>query len=741
MNHQRRFRHTLLNVIIAAAVLMSACNWFTPSPAPTPAPTATAPGPTATPFPPIAPVVIDYLPQPGEELPADGAVSVFFDQPMDTQTVEAAFAIEPAVQGAFEWSDNNATLHFKPQGLERQSKYAVTVSDAARNRTNLNLTVPFKFTFTTVGYLEVSQVLPAPDTQDAETSALVTVLFNRPVVPLTTIGDQANLPNPITIEPAVKGTGEWLNTSIYVFRADPAFDAGTTYTVKVLAGLTDTTGGTLKDDYVWSFHTVPPAVLFSSINHDDTNVSIEPVIDVTFNQRMDHTSAEAAFRLTDAAGNNVTGQFAWAYHPPDPFATPNEGGNGGGHDNAPAAGGPGGGDGDMPPFSETLTFTPTARLQLDTHYTLTIDRSARALGGAALEDAFSLSFTTVPYPAISYTIPADGDIEVDPAGGFSIEFVSPMDMSTIEGHITIDPKPTKVYTNGWNTSFYMNWDEQPSTDYEVRISPGMRDPFGNAINEERVIHFSTAPYAPAAYLNVPGPIGTYNGYNPTQVYARFRNVTELDLSLYHLPDSDLPNFTGTSYYDWQSYQPAPSTLVRTWTESVSAKLNETGYKELNLADSEGGALEPGLYFLTLDAPGVNRDIYDGRVYRHLLVVSKTNVTVKAAWREGMVWVTDLQSGAPVSGQPFKLYRYDDTQGTNVLLAEGVTGADGVWHGDYDAIRDLWNGVTAVLEGGPAVGLQPQLRVLSHRLPWLRLHRPPDLPPRPAGVLQGRPARG
>jgi hypothetical protein len=45
------------------------------------------------------PVVVETTPQAGEELPLDGTVTLYFDQPVDFASVEAAFSIEPAVEG------------------------------------------------------------------------------------------------------------------------------------------------------------------------------------------------------------------------------------------------------------------------------------------------------------------------------------------------------------------------------------------------------------------------------------------------------------------------------------------------------------------------------------------------------------------------------------------------------------------------------------------------------------------
>src|SRR5436309_3284856 len=75
----------------------------------------------------------------------------------------------------------------------------------------------FQFRFATAGFLEVGQVIPANGAQDVQAGAAITVLFNRPVVPLTVVEQQNNAPQPLSFTPAIQGKGEWLNTAIYVF--------------------------------------------------------------------------------------------------------------------------------------------------------------------------------------------------------------------------------------------------------------------------------------------------------------------------------------------------------------------------------------------------------------------------------------------------------------------------------------------------------------------------------------------
>src|SRR5688572_3866764 len=272
----------VLTVLVISSL---ACNIFGPGPTGTPALTST-PVASPTPLPPIAPNVIDFSPVRGDELPPDGLITVYFDAPMDMASVEEAFAIEPAVSGQFEWPDP-ATVNFKPaESLERAARYVVTIGTEAKNSAGLALPEPVSFSADTVGFLEVTQVLPAPDTVGAEVGSIITVMFNRPVVPLTALSAQAGLPNPLTLDPPVAGQGEWLNTSIYVFRPEGPLAVGQTYTGRVAGGLTDTTGGLLRDDFTWQFSMQLPEVLAADPFFNQTDVGLTRPITVTFNQPM-----------------------------------------------------------------------------------------------------------------------------------------------------------------------------------------------------------------------------------------------------------------------------------------------------------------------------------------------------------------------------------------------------------------------------------------------------------------------
>lgn len=652
-----RSSHSPASVALTVIVLASlACNIFNPAPTATPAFTPT-PAASPTPLPPIAPRVIDYTPVRGDELPPDGGITIYFDNPMDKASVEAAFSLDPAVPGDFEWPDP-ATVAFRPaQPLERAARYTVTLAGTARSTAGLALLEPISFNADTVGFLEVTQVLPAPDTTAVEVGSVVTVMFNRPVVPLTSLDNQGGLPHPLTLDPAVPGTGEWINTSIYVFRPDQPLAGGQTYTGRVAGGLGDTTGGILPDDFTWQFTVQAPEVVASIPFFNETDVPLTRPISVTFNQPMDQASVQQYFHLQGPDGADLPGSFRWS------------------------------------PDSLEVGFYPAANLPLDTNLQVTIDAAAASAGGGAtLPAAFTVFFATVRAPAILYTEPFNGDSAANAFNGFRIYFNSPMDVRTLEPNINIVPKPTAVYTfwSDYNASFYLGWNLAPSTDYVVTLGDGMRDPYGNAIPAGQVVSFRTVPRDPQAFFNTAGLVGTYNAYSQTALYLTTVNVDAVDLNLYRLSLAEFAAFTGPSGYEaFQSYVPVDSARLRQWSVDVPAALDETILTRVGLAPEEGGALEPGVYYLTMLAPGVPVEA------RTLLVVSGVNLTLKLALREALVWATDLNSGQPLANLPITLY----DQNFNALTS-GTTDADGVFRTDLAPRPDLWTQVYAVVEGGP-----------------------------------------
>ncbi|MBN2394000.1 MAG: Ig-like domain-containing protein, partial [Anaerolineae bacterium] len=642
--------------IVMAALLASAClskksPTATPPPTNTPArpqilPTDT-PGPTPTPLPPdqvvpagmVSPVVIQHSPQIGEELPLDGAVELVFDRAMDKAAVEKAFVVSPAVDGKFEWADAR-TLRFVPANLKRGENYHVYLGQEASDAEGAIMAGAYRFRFQTVGYLEVAQVIPAPDSVDVQSYSTIIVMFNRPVVPLTSLKQMEALPNPLTFDPPISGTGEWLNTSMYLFTPDQPLAGGTQYNAHVLAGLTDTIGGVLELDYAWSFTTEPPKVIWTT-PRTDGNRTVPPntVIRIQFNQPIDPVSAQAAFSMIGGTwGTAVAGAFEV--------------------------------------LTDTLVFTPTEMLEFDKMYTVHVDAGVLSALSAAradivstgMRDPYEWTFNTSPLPRIVETRPAHLERNAPPYTAFEIVFNTTIDPATVMVNLQMTPaiSPTQVYTyfSDWNYTFVLGFGASPSTDYEVNIGPDIADPFGNTTGQRKTVNFRTAPLDPSAQMHVPDNISTLNTNDSARLFVSHVNIDKIDFKLYNLTRDEF----FALQHDWYNFN--PTSQVRQWREVVESPLNERIYTRVELVQG-GGALEPGFYLIDLDTPDIKTREWR---QRHLLVVSAINLTLKSSEQELLVWATDLETGRPVANLALALFDwYDGTQ----LGAAASTDTDGL----------------------------------------------------------------
>jgi len=668
-----RIRTLAIGLVLIAALSLSACGLFrraTPKVA-TPTPSASSPvetpiaSPIATPSPEpvtphphpvigytpvpsdtISPVVVQRSPEAGEELAPDSGLQLVFDRAMNPSAVEAAFVIQPAVAGKITWSDKR-TLTWKPdQPLSRDTVYDVVLSQNARAADGAPLRSAYSFRFATAGYVQVGQVMPAPETTDVEANARITVIFNRPVVPLTSLDQQANLPQPLSLNPSVPGKGQWLNTSIYVFQPDAPLPGGVTFTAKV-GGLKDADGNPMEADYSWRFTTQPPKVVWVQPNDKATQVRIETNVRVQFNQPVDPASAQQAFSLK-AAGKLVPGALSV--------------------------------------LSDTFTFTPTARLPFDTQIEALVAAGVKsAIGGNPSPASFAWSFRTVPLPRIVETNPKDGERNASPYTSFTIRFNTPIDPATVMPNVQMTPplSPSQVYTSSYGEMFTFSFGAKPSTDYAVKIGPNIADPYGNKTGQSLTVRFHTADLSPDLRLHIPDFIGTYSAYSPARLYAAYVNVNRVDLKLYRLAPDELIQRNR----DWYNYAPPATTLVRQWSQNLEASLNKVSYAAIDAGN--GRPLAPGAYLLIASSPSLKQNPYG---LRHLMVVSKFNLTLKSWQRGALVWATDLQSGQPIYGLGVTFYDSDARQ-----VGAAQTGEDGVAEISLD---NMQNNLTFALSSDP-----------------------------------------
>ncbi len=112
------------------------------------------------------PEVINYTPvwhEGDAPLKANTPVVFEFNWDMNTEATEAAFHIEPAVEGHFRWEDSNYRMVFEPNdAYDVNTLYTVTLDTTAEHGGGMRLQQPFTLQFKTTyrKYLEVIDIFP-----------------------------------------------------------------------------------------------------------------------------------------------------------------------------------------------------------------------------------------------------------------------------------------------------------------------------------------------------------------------------------------------------------------------------------------------------------------------------------------------------------------------------------------------------------------------------------------------------
>ncbi|MCA9979887.1 MAG: Ig-like domain-containing protein, partial [Anaerolineales bacterium] len=690
----QRARYFLLGILLLLlATTAVACQQPTPTPNPTatnipPTATPTDIPPTATPAPQIIggvnenatvnPRLISYSPAGGQEAQPDTAFEFLFDQPMNRDETAAALRVVDAagepVAGEVSWPEADARLmRFAPSGkLEPSSRYTAVLDETATSANGDPLVEALSIPFQTIGDLQVSQVAPADGVGEVQLDTAVTVIFNRPVVPLLINQEQADLPSPIQISPETDGSGTWVNTSVYVWRPTGGqLVDRTTYTVRVLADVVNeasASGAQLPSDYQWQFTTTAPTINYLELPGKTTSprdgyehLPLDQDFAVVFNQPMNTAVTEAAITLTSGNGN-VPLEFSW-----------ND-------------------------TQTTVTFTPTQLLDLETRYLLTVANSAQSSNGGTIAQSLTWTATTVLYPAIVSTNPADGTTQEEFSSIFRIRFASPMSRNALNGKVTFDPAIA-----GDTDGFYDSWDWsvryfglEPSTTYTVTIAPGMADPYGNQITDETVVRFTTAPYSPSARLRMVNPFALYRTGGNNNMWVSYRNATQLDGALYALTTAEFMGFA--SRYGNSSpldYVPASGQLIWQQSVDVSSQINVRDYHNFVLANEDGSELTPGFYFVTLNSPNVAYE--SNNLDARPIMLANANLTLKTTTTEALIWVTDLNSGQPLANVPVVLYDDDFNE-----VFRATTDADGLVYEDGLTLSPDWDNKYYALTEDPTV---------------------------------------
>ena len=612
--------------------------------------------------------VYDVQPSPAGLLALDEAITFTFNRRVDCAEAESALTWQPAIRGRL--ACDEYALTFEPlDQYQRDTSYTFALTPPLQAKDGAPLLDPLRLTYLSAGYLEVAEVFPQPESKSVPVDSAITIVFDRPVVPLLASVSEDELPHPLVLSPATGGSGEWVNSAVYVFTPAKPLASAAEYTVLVATDLEAVDGAAIASAFRWSFTTEAPSVTTVNPRPTSDALPLNPRIQLRFNQVMDRPVVERAFFFRagkEPDAREIKGAFEWAED------------------------------------DKGFAFVPNERLQPEKNYKVGFPP-----GLTFSPKGYAWTYKTVPLPAIKGTYPEDGSADI-PTGGFSIFFASPMNIETLRDKITIEPAPAvppSDYFSRFSERYSMSFDAQPSSEYTIHVKPGMEDIYGNAISEPYTFTFATGPLPPRVELKAPGPVGFYNAnHQPTQLYITHRGVHEVNLELYHVPTNDfVRHITGGTRRGADDDKASARSLLQRWSIESEVEENRTNYELLQLGDSgpisseTDQPLARGVYLLKVFSPELdewNRERW------HFLNVSNAVLTLKLAPDRLTIWAVDVDSGAPIVGESLSVYdQLGEYIGDTVTDERGIAQLH-IW---YDP-GILYTGLTAALDSDEYFGI-------------------------------------
>jgi alpha-2-macroglobulin len=597
-----------------------------------------------------------------EEVPAAEPVEVRLHRDVDITSAAAAFELVAvdsggAVAGSVEPFDGG--FRFRPASpLRRGARYEARLDAGIRTRAGRNLgNQTLSWQFQTIGDPLVLQVEPLPDATDVPTTTnRISVRFDHPIVAVKDVAGQGNQPAPLQIDPPLQAQGLWLDTSTFVLSPTAGLEPSTSYTVRVPAGLADQTGGTLAQEYVWTFTTIQPLVLETM--PATAYAAPTDTVKVVFNQPMNPDGVRAAFALLR-------------------------------RDNGTRV------DGTLDVQDHIASFTPAAPLERGAEYDVTVAEGVPSANGrGTLQGRTTITFRVAPLPALTGSEPAAGTQGADPGGSVTLNFSTPMDWASVERNLQIVPKPTEVYTSTNENQLFLYFPLQPETDYAITVGAAARDPYGVTLGQDATIGFRTAPLPPSLATVGAYRSGAYNANVPVRVPFQHVNVPELRYRLFRV-SPEQGALLISDYEAWRTFQPEAGMLV---TEQRVPLQGQRNIGRIDVADL--GRLDAGLYYIELQGAGSSGPLPDV-ADRQIMAVSPYALTVKRSPERVFVWAVDLASGQPVPDLPLVAGWYDyETSALERPVQLGRTDADGVLDAEYTVARPYAPVYLWTADGGP-----------------------------------------
>jgi len=291
-----------------------------------------------------------------KDIAVSSPITLYLDGP-NNELFNLAVAFEPQVDFNLNLSADKTSYEITfPTPLSQGVDYKLTAAKEIIVNKNTTPSEPYVLSFKTKSPPGVKSITPSGN-QVLPDVGSIAITFDEPMV------KEEVLKN-ISISPNIPGRFEWVDDKTLDFYIEGKLPYETSYQVKLAKNTHNQSGGFTENDITANFRTIGHVeVASTSPTNKATKVSTSSKISVTFNQAVDHASAEQSFGISPP----TNGTFSW--------------------------------DGNK------MTFSPEGLSRSNT-YNFTIKSGIKSVYGLDSEKSYSNSFDTEE-DAVTLNVPLD----------------------------------------------------------------------------------------------------------------------------------------------------------------------------------------------------------------------------------------------------------------------------------------------------------------------------------------------
>jgi hypothetical protein len=520
----------------------------------------------------MAPTIVALLPASGTtNLPRNAPLRVTFSEPMDRMTVESAIRIYPDSGSlAYSWDETGSQVTIAPGEMwPAQATITLEISVGARDLFANALSQVFQATFRTSNLSAPVLISSTPANGAASVSRTspLTFAFSQAM-------NQASFGAAFSLNPSISGTfsSAWsADGKTVVMTPSTSYANFASVTAQIASSATDVNGQPLNLPVSLAFSTQDtqgPILLAADPTNNKTNVPTNSVLQFTFDDLLDQTSAAAAFSILPA----VTGGYAV---------------------NLSASG-------------KIVQVNFPGGLAENTSYTCKFSTLLADVFGNKLSQSIQTTFlvTAGALPAISSTIPTGGAVNVAKNSPLVITFNKAMQTSSVSVTVTPAPAGTQiVYWSEQNRVLSVSYAEafQAGTVYQFAVGNQAKDQSGQLLTGTTSFSFTVGNVvAPTVTATTPSQnaVGVSLTGSISIAFDKSMNQTETQNAF-----SLSPTISGGKTFSWSG---DGKTMTVSFSDPFVVETDYAATVSTAARDTDGTALAVPftLNFSTSTAPKV-----------------------------------------------------------------------------------------------------------------------------------------